>query len=64
MMLSLSFREVVIITGSLEKWPKKVVDCLVRLKELPDSLGTRNLFEIERGKTSSLKDSGLCKGII
>jgi len=59
MTLSLSFREMAIITSSLEKWPEKAIDCLIRLKELSGSLRTRNPFEIGGSKVSSLKDSSL-----
>ena len=59
MMLSLSFREVAIITGSLEKWPKETIDCLVRLEELLGSLRTGNPFKIEEDEMSGLKDGGL-----
>ena len=59
MTLSLSLREVAIITGSLEKRPKETIDCLVRLKELFGSLGTGNPLKIGGGKASGLKDGGL-----
>jgi len=56
---SLSFREVTIITGSLEKRPKEATDCLMRLEELFGSFGTGNPLKIGGGKTSGLKDSDL-----
>jgi len=56
---SLSLREVAIITGSLGKRPKETIDCLVRLKELLGSLGTRNPLKVGRGKVNSLKDGGV-----
>jgi len=55
----LSFREVAIITSSLEKRPEKAVNCLVRLEELFGSLGTKNSFKIGESKTSGLKDDSL-----
>jgi len=58
-MPSLSLREVAIITGSLEKRPKEAIDCLMRLKELLGSLGTRNPLKTGEGKTNGLKDDDL-----
>jgi len=58
-MLSLSLREVAIITGSLEKRPKETIDCLVRLKELLGSLRTGNLLKVGGGEVSGLKDGSL-----
>jgi len=58
-MLSLSLKEVVIITGSLEKRPKETIDCLVKLKELLGSLRTGNPFKVGGGKASDLKDGSL-----
>ena len=58
-MPSLSLREVAIITGSLEKRPKETIDCLVRLKELLGSLGTRNPLKVGGRKVSGLKDGSL-----
>jgi len=57
--LSLSLREVAIITSSLEKRPKEAIDCLMRLEELLGSLRTENPIKIGGGKTSGLKDSDL-----
>jgi len=58
-MPSLSLREVAIITSSLKKRPKKTINCLVRLKELLGSLGTRNPLKVRGDKASDLKNSGL-----
>jgi len=55
----LSLKEVFIITSSLEKWPEKVVDCLVRFIELLGNLRTWNPFQIRGGKTCGFKDGGL-----